>query len=145
MRIRLITPHQPPPDIRITSQEFKPDSDKSLKHDDLYARAWEYDYEQPIFDAEHNNAAPPNSPEIPVESDFSTEETRDTPGTARECFPEIFPETEELCDVTDTQPYMKLDVETSSEQPNNSPTNPRSSEYNLRHNAKRNCNDDYRY
>ena len=40
---------------------------------------------------------------------------------------------------------MEPDVESSSEQPENSPTNPRSSKYNLRHNPKPNCNDDYRY
>ena len=43
MRMRQFTPRQPPADIRITPQEYKPDPDVSLKHDDLYARAWEYD------------------------------------------------------------------------------------------------------
>ena len=99
----------------------------SLKHDDLYARAWECDYEQPIFDAENNNATPPNSTEIPVQSDVATEEMRNTPGTAHECFPENFPPTGELCDVTDTYPDMEPDVEISSEQRSSSPTNPRSS------------------
>ena len=70
---------------------------------------------------------------------------RNTPGTAHECFPEIFPQTDEFSDVTDTYPHMELDVEASSEQPESSPTNPRSSKYNLRHNLKPNCNDDYRY
>ena len=117
----------------------------SLKHDDLYARAWECHYEQPIFDAENNNAAPPNSTEIPKQSDVSTEETRNTPGTARKCSPEIFPQTDELNDVTATYPDKEPNVESSSEQPSHSPTNPRSSRYNLRHNPKLNCNDDYRY
>ena len=62
----------------------------SLKHDDLYARAWEYDYEKPIFNAEKNNATPPNPHEIPVQSDFLTGEMRNTPGATHECFPEIF-------------------------------------------------------
>ena len=52
---------------------------------------------------------------------------------------------EELCDVTATYPYMEPDVETRSEQPNKSPTNPRSSKYNLSHNPKPDYNDDYRY
>ena len=117
----------------------------TLKHEDLYARAWECDYEQPIFDAEIKNVTPPNSTEILVQSDISTEEIRNTPGTAHECSPEIFLQMEELCDVTDTYPDMEPDVETSSEKPNSSPTNHRSSKYNLCHNPKPNCNDDYRY
>ena len=117
----------------------------SLNHDDLYARAWEYDFEQPIFDAENDNAVPPNQREIPVQSDFSTEEMRNTPGKTLVCSPEIFPNTDELGDVTDTCPNKEPDVETSSEQPQNSPTNPRSSKYNFRHNPKPNCSDDYRY
>ena len=104
-----------------------------------------YDYEQPIFDAENNNAAPPNSHKTPVQSDLSTEKTRNTPGTAHECSPEIVPHTDEVCDVTDTYPHMQPHVEEDSEQPKSSPTNPRSSKYNLRHNPKPNCKDDYRY
>ena len=57
----------------------------SLKHDDLYARAWECDNEQPILDAENANTAQPNSPKITVQSDLSTEETWNTPGTAEVC------------------------------------------------------------
>ena len=117
----------------------------SLHHDYLYAKAWEYDYDQPIFDTENDNAAPPNSQEILVRSDFSTEEMRNTPGNPHVCSQEIFPDTGEVNDVTDTCPPMEPDVETSSEQPENSPTNPHSSKYNQRHNPKPNCNDDYRY
>ena len=40
---------------------------------------------------------------------------------------------------------MEPDVESSSEQQENSPTNPRSSKYNLRQDTKPNSNDDYRY
>ena len=116
----------------------------SRKHDDLYAISWECEYEKPIFDAENNNARPPNLPELPIQSDLSTEETWNTQEIAQECFPEIFPQTEQLHDVTDTYPDMEFDVETSSEQPKNSPTNPRSSKYNLRHNPKTSCNDDYK-
>ena len=100
----------------------------SLKHDDLYARAWEYDYDQTIFEAEKTYATPPNLHEIQLQSDVSTEETRNTPGTANESSPEFFHQTEELCDVTDTYP-----------------DNPGSSKCNLRHNPKPNYNDDYRY
>ena len=117
----------------------------SLNRDDLYARAREYDFEQPIFDAQNDSEAPTNSQEIPVQSAFSTEEMRNTPGEPHICSKEIFPNTDELGDVTDTYPHMEPDVDTSTEQPQNSPTNPPSSKYNLRHNPKPNCNDDYRY
>ena len=73
------------------------------------------------------------------------EEMRNTPGSPHECSPEIFPDTGKVTDVTDTYLHIEHDVEISSEQPNNSPTNPRRSKYNLRHNPKPNCNDDYRF
>ena len=145
MGVRQFTHRQPPADITIKLQEYKSDPEVSLNHDDLYARAWEYDFEQPIFDAENDNEAPTNSQEIPVQTDFSTEEMRNTPGEPHVCSPEFFPNKDELGDVTDTYPHMEPDAKTSSEQPQNSPTNPRSSKYNLRHNPKPNCNDDYRY
>ena len=145
MRMRQFTTRQPPVDITIKPHECKSDPEVSLNHDDLYARAWEYDFEQPIFDAENDNEAPPNQREIPVQSDFSTKETRNTPGYPHVCSPEIFRNTDELGDLTDTCPHMEPDADTNSEQPQNSPTNPRSSKYNLRHNPKPNCNDDYRY
>ena len=102
----------------------------SLNHDDLYARTWENDYEQSIFEAENINATPPNPHEIQVQTDISAEEMRNTPRTAHECSPEIFPQTEKVSDVTDTEP----DMEPNSEQPESFLTNPRSSKYKLRHN-----------
>ena len=51
MRMRQFTPRQPPGEKEITPQEWKPDPEVSFNRDDLYARAWECDYEQPIFDA----------------------------------------------------------------------------------------------
>ena len=94
--MRQFTSRQPPADLRITPQEYKPDPDVSLKHDDLYAGAWECDYEQPIFDADNDNAMPLNSTEIPVQSDSSTAEIWNASS------PEKFSQMEELGDVTDT-------------------------------------------
>ena len=145
MRMRQFTPRQPPADITVKPQDYKSDPEVNINHDDLYARTWEYDFEQPIFDAENDNAAPPNPREIPLQSDFSTEEMRNTQGATHECSPEIFPPTDETSDVADTYTHVEPDGETSSEQQGNSPNNPRSSKYNLRHNPKPNCNDDYRY
>ena len=48
----------------------------------------------------------------------------ETPRTARDCCPEVFPQTEELCDVTYAYPDMEPNVEMSSKQPDSSPTNP---------------------
>ena len=70
--MRQFAPRQPPADIPVKPQEYKPDPEVSPNHDDSYARAWEYDFEQPIFDTENDNAAPPSSQEILVQSDFST-------------------------------------------------------------------------
>ena len=145
IQMRQFTAHQPPADIRITSGKWKPDPEVGLKHDDLYARAWKCENEQPIFDPEKNNATAPNSRKTPVQSDLSTEEMRNTPRTAQECSLEIFLQIEQLCDLTGTYPDMEPDVETSSEQPNNSPTNPHSSKCNIRHKPDPKCNDDYRY
>ena len=90
MRMRLFTPRQPPPDKGMTPQERKTDPELSIKHDDLYGRAWECEYEKPLFDTENNNATPSNSPEIPVLSGLSSEETRNLSGTPQECSREIF-------------------------------------------------------
>ena len=70
---------------------------------------------------------------------------KSTPGTKRENLPEIFPQTHRSFDVTDTDYYMQPDADTSVEQPGPTPTNPRSSNYDLRHDPNPNCNDDYRY
>ena len=67
--MRQFTPRQPPADITVNPQEYKSDPEVSLHHDDFYARACEYDFEQPIFDAENDKAAPPNLQEIPLQSD----------------------------------------------------------------------------
>ena len=136
MRMRQFTPRQPPDDITVKPQEYKSDPEVTLHHDDLYARALEYDFEQPIFEAENDKAGPPILQEFPLQSDYSTEEMRNTLGNPHVRSPEIFPCTDEVSDVTDTCPHMEPDVESSSEQPENSPTNPRSSKYNLRQNPK---------
>ena len=145
MRMRQFTPRQPPADITVKPHEYKSDPEVSLYHDDLYARAWEYDFEQPIFDAENDSETPPNQREIQIQSDLPTEETRNTQGTTHQRSPEIFPPTDEINDVADTYTHVEPDVGTSLEQQQSSPSNPRSAKYNLRHNPKPNCNDDYRY
>ena len=145
MRIRQFTPRQPPADIRVNSHEHKPDPEVSINHVYLYARAWEHHYEQPIFDNGNNDATQPDPKKLPIQSDLPTGEKRNALGNTHDCSPEISPPTDESSDVADTYTYVEPDVGTSSEQQRNSPSNPRSSKYNLRHNPKPNCNDDYRY
>ena len=90
MGMREVTPRQPPADITVKRQEYKSDPEVSPNQDDLYARAWECDYEQPIFVAENDIAAQPNPRGIPVQSDFSTEEMRNTPRNPHMCSPRDF-------------------------------------------------------
>ena len=70
---------------------------------------------------------------------------RSTPGTVRENSPENIPQADGSYDGTDTDHYLQRNADTSVEQPDSTPTNPRSSKYDLRQTPKPNCNDDYRY
>ena len=45
-----------------------------MKHDDLYARAWESEYETPIFDNGQHEPESDNSPEITVRHDLPNDE-----------------------------------------------------------------------
>ena len=62
MRLRQFTPRQPIPDIPITLPEWQPDPEVINKHDDLYARAWECEFDQPIFHSDYSNLVTPTSP-----------------------------------------------------------------------------------
>ena len=66
MRLRQITPCQLIPDIQITTREWKPDPEVIIKHDDLYARAWEWEYEKLIFESDYKKLVAPNSTEMKV-------------------------------------------------------------------------------
>ena len=145
MRLRQFTPRQPIPDIPVTPREWQPDPEVTIKHDYLYARAWECEYDTPIFDSDRGNLIPPNSPEVTVQFGETAEETRSTPGTTQEDSSHIFPHTDEVGDGTDTDYYMQPDADNGVEQIDPTLTNPRSSNYDLRHNPKPNCKDDYRY
>ena len=87
----------------------------------------------------------PNSPEITLRPEKAADETRSTLGTTRESSPEIIPQVDNSYDVTETDHYMQPDADTSVEQIDPTPTNPRSSKFDLRHNPGPICNDDYRY
>ena len=145
MRLRQLTPRQPIPDVQTTPREWQPDPEVITNHDDLYARAWECEYDKPIFESDDNNLVTPNSPEITVRSEEATDEMRSTTGTIREDSPEIIPKVDNSYDRTDTDHCMQPDAGTSVEQIDPTPANPRSSKFDLRHNPRPICNDDYRY
>ena len=145
MRLRQFTPRQPIPDTPVTPREWQPDPEVIIKHDDLYARAWECEYDKPIFDSDRDNLKSPISLEVTVRSGEAADETRSTPGTIQEDSSDILPHTDEIEDGTNTDHFMQPDADTSVEQSDPMPTNPRSAKYDLRHNPRPNCNDDYRY
>ena len=92
MRLRQFTLCQPIPDIPITPREWQPDPEVVFKHDDLYARVWEYEYDEPIFDTDYHSLATSSSPEITIRSKQTADEIRSTPGTTPENSPEIIPQ-----------------------------------------------------
>ena len=139
MRLRQFTPRQPIPDIPVTPREWQPGPEVIIKHDELYARAWECEYDKPIFDCDPDNLVSPNSHEITVRSGEAADETRSTPGTIQEDSSDILPH------AADTDHYMQPDANNSVEQIDPMHTNPSSSKFDLRHNPRSNCNEDHRY
>ena len=111
----------------------------------MYARAWECEYDEPKFDSDYNNLATPNPPEITIRSEQTADEMKNTPGITPENSPENIPQPDGSSDGRDVDRDTQPDADMSVEQLDPTPTNPRSSKYDLRHNAKPNCNDDYRY
>ena len=145
LRLRQFTPRQPISDIPVTQREWQPDPEVVITHDDLYARAWECEYDEPIFDSDYNNLATPSPPEVTIRSEQAADETRSTPGIIQENSPRKTPQPYGLYDERSVDHDTQPDADTSVEQLDPMPTNPRSSKYDLRHNPKPNCNDDYRY
>ena len=92
MRLRQFTPRQLIPDITITSREWHSDPEVVITHDDLYARPWECEYDEPIFDSDYNNLARTSPPEITKRSEQAADEMRNTPGNMPGNSPEIIPQ-----------------------------------------------------
>ena len=144
-RLRQFTPRQPIPDTPVTPREWQPEPEVIIKHDNLYARAWECEYDKPTLDSDRDNLVSPKSPEVTLRSGEAADQTRSTPGTIQVDSSDILPHKLEIDDGTDTDHHMQPDADNSVEQIDPTSTNPRSSKYNLRHNPRPNCNDDYRY
>ena len=145
MRLRQFTPRQPIPDIPITPRNWQPDPEVVITHDDLYARAWECEYDELIFDSNYNSFATPSPPKITIRSEQAADKMGNTPGILQGNAPEIIPKPDGSYDGRDVDHDTQPDADTSVEQPGSTPINPRNSKYDLRHNPKPICNDDYRY
>ena len=145
MRLRQFTPRQHITDVQTTPREWQPDPEFIIKHDDLYARAWECEYDRPQVDSDRDSMVIPSSHEITVGSEKAADKTRSNPRTTRESSPEIVPQVDNSYDGTDTDHYMQPDMDTIVEQIDPTPMNPRSSKKDLPHNPRPNCDDDYRY
>ena len=145
MRLRQFTPRQPLADVPVTQREWHRDSEVVITHDDLDARAWECEYDEPIFDSDHSNLAVPSPSQITVHSEQKSDEMRNTPGIIPGNSPEMIPQPDGSYDERDVDRDTQPDADLSVEQLDLMPTNTRSSKYDLRHNPKPNCNDDYEY
>ena len=143
MKLRHFTSRQPLPDIPITPRERHSDPELVIKHDYLYARAWECENDEPIFD--YNKLVTPSSPETTIQSEQAANELKSTPGTIPEDSPEMISQPDRSYGGMDTNHGMQLEADTSVPQFDPTPTNPLSSKYDLRQNPKPTCNDDYRY
>ena len=124
MKLRQFTPRQLIPDIPITPREWQPDPEVVIKHDDLYARAWECEYDEPIFDSGYINLATPSSPEFTIRSEQAADEMRSTLGTIPKSPPHFNPQPHRSYDGKDMDHYTQLDADTSVEQLDPTPTIP---------------------
>ena len=144
-RLRQFTPRQQLSDILVSQHEWQPDPEVVITHDDLYARAWECEYDEPKFDSDYNNMATPSSPKVTIQIEQAADEMQGTPGIIPENSPKTTPQPDGPYEGRDVDRDTQPDAHTSVEQLDPTPSNPRSSKYDLRHNPWPNCNDDYRY
>ena len=122
MRRRQFTPRQPIPDIPVTPREWQSDPEVVITHDELYARAWECEYDEPIFDSDYNNLATPGPPEITAGSEQAADETRNTPLITPESSPEVIPQQDGSYDGRDADHDTQPDADRSVEQLDPMPT-----------------------
>ena len=79
--------------LQATAQEWKPGLEVIIKHYDLYASAWESEYESSFFDNDQHEPDSSNSPEVTVTHYLPNDETCTIPVTTQEDSPEILPHT----------------------------------------------------
>ena len=123
-RLRQFTPHQPLSHIPVTQREWQADPEVVITHDDLYARAWECEYDEPKFDSDYNNLAAPSPHEITIRSEQAGDEMRNIPGITPENSPEIFPQPDGSSDGRDVDRHTQPDADMSVQRLDPMPTNP---------------------
>ena len=94
MTLRQFRSRQPIQVKQIKPHKWKSDPEVNLKHDDLYPKAWECEYDRPIFDGGYKILVTPNSPEVTVLSEKAADGMRTTPGTIQENCTVIIPQTD---------------------------------------------------
>ena len=124
MRLRQFTPRQPIPDIPITPREWQPDPEIVIKPDDFHARAWECEYDEPIFHSDYNIMATPSSAGITIRSKQVADEVRSIPGTIPRISAEIIPQPDRSYDGMDMDYDIQPDGDASVEQLDRTLTNP---------------------
>ena len=136
---------QPIPNVRSTSQKRKPDPEVIIKYDYLYARTWECEFESPIFNSERDEPRIRNFSDFAVHSELLTDQCVRFQKSYEKILQKLYPTPTDFCGGTVTDHYMESDAGMGVEQPNLTYINPRSSKFDLGHNPKLTCNDDYRY
>ena len=96
LQLRLFIPKKPIPSVQTASQKSKSDPEVMNKHDDLYAKAWESEFGNPIFDNDQYDPRPLNRREVTKESVNTNTETRCRPGSTQERCVDFFPPTDGL-------------------------------------------------
>ena len=91
-------------DVQTKPRKWKPDSDVVIKHDDLYARVWEFEYGMLIFDSDQDIPNISTSAQTAILTDLTNDEKSTIP--IWESSPEFFPQAERSCDKTDTDLYI---------------------------------------
>ena len=156
IRIRPYVPEQHVPDVTVRANEYLPDPDVKVSHNEWYAVSWEMDFGKQIDEHEMTRSAENNQQIVTQEvanthddtitqqiSDNQNEDTHDVAPTS--------PDFSNLTTDVGDNPYIRrpLPIESSPIPRRSPPTtvgyNPRkTAKYNLRPNPKPNANPDFR-
>ena len=145
MRLHSFTPREPTPDVQTTSIQRWHVPEFIIKPDDLYARAWDSDFEKANFESDQDIPRPPNPRAVIVETDQTDSKMYTTPESIQKSSSENFLQPDVIDDRTGTDHYRKPKVETSSQQLNPNNGKPPSAKYILLDNPRPHFNVDYRY
>ena len=139
IRLRPFASSQKLPDITVPPKDYQQDTEVTIQHDDLFARAWEELYNECPPQPE-NKQSP--EPEIilptPVTDNAPTHPEPPSPNLAYEPEPTPTYPSDQAQDPT-------VDLDDIPEENTDTPKSPRKSQYNLRRNPTSNWKPDYAY